>query len=315
MSLANQSFRTIVVGLGVQGKKRKHHSGEDYRFSVDPFSPEADYRLIYDVPLEQFDAALVCTPDDLKLEIIQYLLRHQKNILVEKPLIASDEMLINLQKLANDNNVFCYTAYNHRFEPNFIRMKELICSGKLGKIYNCRIFYGNGTARLVRNSAWRDKGAGVLPDLGSHLLDTINFWFDIKPDDFRVTSASCFENNSLDHVVVNSNLSSPKLELEMTLLMWRNHFTCDILAENGSAHIESLCKWGPSKFIYRERKLPSGRPREDIKILIDDDPTWKAEYEYFRSACGLNLKTNLSADLWINQILNKLANESFELIK
>ena len=34
------------------------------------------------------------------------------------------------------------------------------------------MFYGNGTARLVRDSAWRDQGAGVLPDLGSHLLDT-----------------------------------------------------------------------------------------------------------------------------------------------
>ena len=28
-----------------------------------------------------------------------------------------------------------------------------------------------------RNSAWRDRGAGVLPDLGSHLLDTAMFWF------------------------------------------------------------------------------------------------------------------------------------------
>ena len=62
-------------------------------------------------------------------------------------------------------------------------------SGVLGKVYHCRMFYGNGTARLVRDSAWRDKGAGVLPDLGSHLLDTINFWFDVMPTDWRVVSA------------------------------------------------------------------------------------------------------------------------------
>ena len=47
--------------------------------------------------------------------------------------------------------------------------------GVLGGIYRCRMFYGNGTARLVRDSAWRDDGAGVLPDLGSHLLDTARF--------------------------------------------------------------------------------------------------------------------------------------------
>ena len=70
-----------------------------------------------------------------------------------------------------------YVAYNHRFEPHFVRMRDLIASGVLGRIYRCRMFYGNGTARLVRNSDWRDQGAGVLDDLGSHVLDTARFWF------------------------------------------------------------------------------------------------------------------------------------------
>src|SRR3546814_1943140 len=70
----------------------------------------------------------------------------------------------------------------------------------------------------------------------------------------------------------------PHIEREMTLLMWRNHFTCDILAENGTAHIESLCKWGPSVFTHRTRVLPSGRPPEESVTLIRDDPTWDQEY-------------------------------------
>ena len=53
-------------------------------------------------------------------------------------------------------------------------MRDLIASGELGKIFRCRMFYGNGTARLVRDSEWRDQGAGV-PDLGSHVLDTARF--------------------------------------------------------------------------------------------------------------------------------------------
>ena len=28
---------------------------------------------------------------------------------------------------------------------------------ELGRLYRCRLFYGNGTARLVRESAWRDQ--------------------------------------------------------------------------------------------------------------------------------------------------------------
>ena len=64
------------------------------------------------------------------------------------------------------------------------------------------MFYGNGTARLVRDSAWRDQGAGVLPDLGSHLLDTARFWFGDIGEDFRVVSANRFENRAPDHVVI-----------------------------------------------------------------------------------------------------------------
>ena len=93
---------------------------------------------------------------------------------------------------------------------------------RVGGVYRCRMFYGNGTARLVRESAWRDEGAGVLPDLGSHLLDTARFWFGDIGEDFRVISVSRFENQAPDHVVIASETARPKLEFEMTLLSWRN---------------------------------------------------------------------------------------------
>src|SRR5262245_2405733 len=75
-------------------------------------------------------------------------------------------------------------------------------SGELGRLYHCRMFYGNGTARDVRNSPWRDQGAGVLADLGSHLLDTVLFWFGGDDRRFRVVSRHRFENAAFDHVVV-----------------------------------------------------------------------------------------------------------------
>ena len=49
--------------------------------------------------------------------------------------------------------VVCYIAYNHRFEPHFVRMREAGRLGTLGALYHCRMFYGNGTARLVREFA------------------------------------------------------------------------------------------------------------------------------------------------------------------
>lgn len=306
-------MKVIVVGLGVQGHKRRRFAGTDYVCSVDPVHPEAEYKTVQAVPLGDFDAALVCTPDEPKVELLDYLLGKGKHVLVEKPLWADDEQqLSKLESVARDNGVFCYTAYNHRFEPHFVRMRELIASDRLGRIHRCRMFYGNGTARLVRDSEWRDQGAGVLPDLGSHLLDTVNFWFGPPAEDFRVISASRFENRAPDHVVIGSEGTHPKIELEMTLLMWRNHFTCDILAENGTAHIESLCKWGPSRFTTRMRVLPAGRPPEESVTLVQDDPTWALEYAHFRAACLEGRRTDLSTDVWLNRTLRTLGDHAIE---
>lgn len=295
-------MRVIVVGLGVQGRKRLAVAGAEAVGTVDPCNPEARYKRVEDVPLDAYDAALLCIPDEPKIELISYLLSNRKHLLVEKPLFA--EKLADLQRLkalSEVNHTVCYTAYNHRFEPHFVRMKEVIESGVLGRIYCARMFYGNGTARLVRDSAWRDQGAGVLPDLGSHLLDTTLFWFGRPKVPFTITSANRFENLAPDHVVFGAN-GDPVLQMEITLLSWRNHFYADVFAEKGSAHIQSLCKWGPSTFTLRDRKLPSGRPDENSVTLVQPDPTWEIEYRHFKGLCEKG-GSNVDNDIWINNAL------------
>jgi scyllo-inositol 2-dehydrogenase (NADP+) len=299
-------MRVIVVGLGVQGQKRRAVAGEDVVATVDPVHPGADYRSLTEVPVSSYDGALVCTPDETKIELLTQLIDNGKHLLVEKPLFAEESSeLVHLKMLSEERHVTCYTAYNHRFEPHFVRMKNLIESGELGAIYSVRLFYGNGTARLVRDSAWRDQGAGVLRDLGSHLLDTVLFWIGEPRVSFEMASAHRFENRAPDHVVVGAS-GEQLLQLEMTLLSWRNHFTADVFAERGSAHIESLCKWGPSTFTVRKRKLPSGRPDEEAVTLVQPDPTWAIEYGHFQALCerGAN---NLENDIWINQVLANLS--------
>ena len=304
-------MRVIVVGLGVQGQKRRKFAGSEFVGSVDPVNPEADFKSARDVPLASYDAVLACVPNEPKAELLRFFLSNGKHVLVEKPLwTETDDDILDLQRVARANNVVCYTAYNHRFEPHFVRMRELIASGELGELYTCRMFYGNGTARLVRDSAWRDRGAGVLPDLGSHLLDTCRFWFGDIADSFDIVSVDRFENRAPDHAVIISEDSWPRLNLEMTLLMWRNHFTCDILAENGSAHIASLCKWGPSTFTRRTRVLPSGRPLEEVITVPEGDPTWEREYAHFRALCEERVPADLENDLWLQGTLRRLSEDA-----
>ena len=96
----------------------------------------------------------------------------------------------------------------------------------------------------------------------------------------------------------------------MTLLAWRNHFTCDVLAERGTAHIESLCKWGPTTFTQRTRILPSGRPPEESVTLVEDDPTWELEYEHFKDLCARRAPTSLDNDVWLLRTLGRLSTEA-----
>jgi len=308
--------KAIVVGLGVPGYKRRAVAKDDFVAAVDPVNPADQHRRLQDVPADSYDAALVCTPDQAKLEALEYLLSRGKHVLVEKPLWAPrDEEIEHLGRLARERNAVCYTAYNHRFEPHCVRMRDVIASGTLGQLYHCRMFYGNGTARLVRDSAWRDRGAGVLPDLGSHLLDTVLFWFGDAGGDFSVFFARCFENRAPDHVVVGSRSTRPQLELEMTLLSWRNHFTCDLFGERGSAHIRSLCKWGPTTFTLRTRVLPSGRPAEDVVTLTQEDPTWSAEYAHFKSLCERREAADVSRDLRLQRLLRGLGEQALNIAR
>ena len=307
-------MKVIIIGLGVQGKKRKAVAGDDVVATVDPVHPEADYISLAEVPLNSYDCALVCTPNDAKIDLLTHLLNNRKHVLVEKPLLFPDNGALKvLADKARSQGVVCYTAYNHRFEPHFIKMKQEIESGRLGTVYCVRMFYGNGTARLVQNSPWRDQGTGVLPDLGSHLLDTSLFWFGKPVTSFNVYSSNRFENRSFDHCSFGSN-GVPVIQLEVTLLSWRNQFYADVFAEHGSAHIQSLCKWGPSTFTLRRRQLPSGRPDEEKTTLVQPDPTWELEYEHFK---GLTEKpeSNIENDILINTMLMRLGQQALETVQ
>ncbi len=297
-------MKVAVVGFGIQGRKRAAVAGDDVACIVDPIAPQATCKSIEDVPLNSYEGALVCTPDDAKFGILSFLLSHGKHVLVEKPLLEDRSRILTLKSLAAENRVTCYTAYNHRFEPNLVRLRQLLAEGKIGEVYQARFFYGNGTAMDVKRSAWRDKGMGVLPDLGSHLLDTCLFLFGSFDHDFRPWAFNRFENNAYDRFVCGST-GSPAIELEMSLLSWRNTFTVDIHGELGSLHVHGLCKWGPSILTIRERVMPSGRPPEKTFQIESPDPTWEAEYRHFLSASQRG-ESNLDNDLWIHSVLTRL---------
>ncbi len=304
--MITSSFKVIVVGMGVQGAKRAQVADNELFATVDIDKTKADYTSLEEIEDSLYNAVLLCTPDNIKFELLKSLLNKKKHILVEKPLYFNSlEQIIELEKIAKKNKVILYTAYNHRFEPHFMQMKSILKKNELGKIFRLRMFYGNGTSGLVKQSSWRDSGLGVILDIGSHLIDTLIYWFENKNIKIEEFNSFCFENLSPDHAILKGKIENIFIELEVSLLSWRNDFICDIVGDKASAHISSLCKWGPSKLIKRTRVLPSGRPDEKVMTLVQKDPTWKNEYLHFKELIKNKHETDLSADKNIFNILSK----------
>lgn len=294
------SFDTLIVGLGVQGKKRKLQlEGLKRLNTLDPFNKEADYSSIDSVQLDAIQNVMLCIPDEEKVGYIDFFINKGMNILVEKPLAVSSEQSLEWVKRSTKSSANLYIAYNHRFEPSLIKMKQAMADYPSEKLYKINIFYGNGTSKLVKASGWRDRGNGVLEDLGSHCLDLINYIFGFCQIEFNVVQTRSFETSAPDNIIILGTINNCLLEIELSLISWKNDFYFEVITEDGSFHAHSLCKWGTASFEHRKRVLPSGKPLIFAETFDCPDPTWKAEHAFFLDRLS-NTKSNLGINDWIN---------------
>lgn len=298
-------MRTVIFGLGTQGLKRSQVAKEDLVFTLDPFNDKANYSSLSEIDYGIFENAILCVPDCEKIKLIKLLLSQGKNVMVEKPLILNSNDFIEISNLIEETKTTLYIAYNHRFEPHWENIPYILDKYALNKIYYISLFYGNGTAELVKNSPWRDSGMGVISDLTSHLFDIIDFWFNLDNFSIDTVSVNKFENKTFDqaNIVLKGKFT---INIEVSLVSWRNSFRADIYSSEGSVHLDSLCKWGPSSLKVRLRKHPSGIPDEITTTLSQKDPTWEKEYNYFKKLVLSKSKGNLNGSQKISELFKTI---------
>ena len=290
--------RSSISGSDARHRRRARRPGPQApalrghrlrRHPSTPSIPRPTSAICARLPLDAFDAALLCIPDAPKIGLLGYLLEHGKHVLVEKPLVADDEAA--LARLAagraRAKASCCYTAYNHRFEPHFVRMRDLVASGALGRIYRCRMFYGNGTARLVRNSRLARPGRRRA---ARSRLASARYRAVLVRRHRRAISRSYRPTASRTARPITScsrsRRAAPQLEFEMTLLSWRNHFTCDVFAENGTRAYQLAVQVGTVRRSPTARACCRAAGRRSRSVtLVQDDPTWALEYEHFKTLC------------------------------
>ncbi len=142
-------------------------------------SVETDWKAL--IARKDIDAIDICTPNNSHKEIAIAAAKAGKMILCEKPLSMNtaegEEMVAAVEKAGVPNTVW----YNYRRIPAVTLAKQLIDSGKLGRIYHYRAkFLQDWTIspQLPQGGAglWRldvaTAGSGVTGDLLAHCIDT-----------------------------------------------------------------------------------------------------------------------------------------------
>jgi 1,5-anhydro-D-fructose reductase (1,5-anhydro-D-mannitol-forming) len=152
---------------------------EDYarRHGVPRWTTDAD-ALIRD---PEIDAVYIATPPGTHLEYALRVAAAGKPAYVEKPLARNHgECRRMIDAFATADRPL-FVAYYRRALPRFLKFKELIETGRLGRITTVSYRYADAKWReLDRNNlAWRflaeHSGGGLFMDLGSHALDILDF--------------------------------------------------------------------------------------------------------------------------------------------
>jgi len=199
-----ETVRIGIIGIGNMGTAHTRNilSGEIKGMEMGAICDRNVERreLFPDVPFfedpsemiasEKVDAVLVATPHYDHTTLGIETLKAGKHLLVEKPISVHKADCEKLIAAHTDQSVVFSAMFNQRTDPRYIKLKELIENGHLGKIqrvvwvitnwFRTRQYYASGGWRAT----WAGEGGGVLLNQCPHQLDLWQWLFGM-PDKLR----------------------------------------------------------------------------------------------------------------------------------
>lgn len=255
-----KAIRFAVIGSGHIGKRHAEmirRNPEAELVAMCDVKPASELGDLPGVPLfsgadalfasdTEFDVVCICTPNGLHAEHTLLALEHKKHVVIEKPMalsVADCEKVI-FKALQVSRQVFC--VMQNRYSPPSIWIKDMVESGKLGKIYmvqlNC---YWNRDQRYYTGKNWKgtsDLDGGTLFTQFSHFIDIMYWLFgditDIqgKFNDFNHGPLTGFEDSGfVSFNFVNGGMGS----INYSTAVWDVNLesSITIIGENGSIKI------------------------------------------------------------------------------
>lgn len=167
----------------------------------------ADYReMLHE---QKPDIVTVCTPNAYHAEMTIAAVQGGAHVLVEKPMAATKQEAEAMIEAAQRSAVTLMVGQSQRLMPPHLKAKEVLSSGKLGRVLTFRCSAGHKGPELWSvdgRSSWffrhEEAVMGAAGDLGIHKADLVRWLLDDE-----VTDVSAFiENRDKEDSDVDDNM-------------------------------------------------------------------------------------------------------------
>lgn len=128
----------------------------------------------------EIELVIVTSPNVYHFHWAREALLASKHVVVEKPFTISVAEADELIDLSRKQHKILTVYHNRRFTSDTKTVKKLLESKVLGKIVDYETHFDRFRPEPRPNGAWREtnqSGAGILYDLGSHLIDQALYFF------------------------------------------------------------------------------------------------------------------------------------------
>ena len=137
------------------------------------FKNVKSYDSIEELLYDDVDLVIVNTPTSTHFEYAKMALEAGKHVLVEKAFTTNTAEAVALDKLAKSMDLKLAVFQNRRWDSDFKTVKQIFESGVLGKLVEAEFHFDRYNPNLSPKSHKEtvNDGAGILKDLGPHLID------------------------------------------------------------------------------------------------------------------------------------------------
>ena len=222
----NKIIKTGVLSFGMSGSVfhapfLKEHSKFEFTAVVERSKKKAhttypkvkSYRTIEELLSDDsLELVIVNTPNETHFEFALKAIKAKKNVMIDKPFTATASQAKELFLEAKRNGVFVLPFQNRRYDSDFLSVKKVIESGKLGNLIEVHFRYDRYNTTINKGS-WKEvpsPGSGVIYNLGAHTIDGVISLFGI-PLKWTKHSSRIRPNTQIDdfahiHLLYPNNL-------------------------------------------------------------------------------------------------------------